>query len=151
MPKSAKIFYRKLRKDLEDIGFVINPYDPCVANKIIDGHQMTITWHVEDLKILHKSEWEITKVIKWLAKIYGDANVKRGKQQEYLGMDYGYRKPGQVRVSTKPYVDKIIQSFPKDIRSQSAMTPAANYIFDVRDERMPRNCQRNKRYSFIMW
>ena len=45
---------------------------------------MTVTWHVDDLKILHKSKWEITKIIKCLARIYGDIMVKRENQQEYL-------------------------------------------------------------------
>jgi len=31
--RSALLFYRKLVADLESTGFIINPYDPCVANK----------------------------------------------------------------------------------------------------------------------
>jgi hypothetical protein len=31
------LYYRKFVKILTDIGFTINPYDPCVANKIIEG------------------------------------------------------------------------------------------------------------------
>ena len=31
--KSALLFYKKLRKDLESIGFEINPYNPYIANK----------------------------------------------------------------------------------------------------------------------
>ena len=38
--KAALLFYKKLVKDLESIGFVINPYDFCVANKMIKGKQM---------------------------------------------------------------------------------------------------------------
>ena len=49
--RSALLFYKKLRSDLENMGFVINPYDPCVANKMANGSQMTVTWHVDDLKI----------------------------------------------------------------------------------------------------
>ena len=52
--KSALLFYRKLVADLRSIGFVLNPYDPCVANKMIDGHQITVCWHVDDLLIGHK-------------------------------------------------------------------------------------------------
>ena len=33
----ALLFYKKLRGDLEKMGFEINPYDPCVANKMING------------------------------------------------------------------------------------------------------------------
>jgi hypothetical protein len=35
------------------MGFVINPYDPCVANKIVDEHQLTLQWHVDNLMISH--------------------------------------------------------------------------------------------------
>ena len=60
MPKSALLFYDKLRHDLEQFGFQVNPYDPHVANKQVDGHQMTVVWHVDDLKVLHKNPEEIT-------------------------------------------------------------------------------------------
>ena len=61
--KSALLFYRKLWSDLHSNDFVMNPYDPCISNKIIDGKQMTITWHVDDLKISHTTDATITDVI----------------------------------------------------------------------------------------
>ena len=33
--RSILLFYRKLRGGLEAYGFKINPYDPCVGNKIV--------------------------------------------------------------------------------------------------------------------
>ena len=36
MLKSALLFYKKLRNNLESIGFKVNPYVPCVANKVIN-------------------------------------------------------------------------------------------------------------------
>ena len=54
------------------MGFVINPYDPCVANKMVNGSQMTMTWHVDDLKISHKDEEELTRFISELGAIYGN-------------------------------------------------------------------------------
>jgi hypothetical protein len=39
---ASLLYYRKFVKILTDIDFVINPYDPCVANKMIEGDQMTI-------------------------------------------------------------------------------------------------------------
>ena len=35
--RSALLFYKKLREDIESMGFEVNPYDPCVANKMING------------------------------------------------------------------------------------------------------------------
>ena len=45
--RSALLFYKNLRGDLEEMGFEVNPYDPCVANTMINGSQMTVTWHVD--------------------------------------------------------------------------------------------------------
>ena len=40
--------------------------DLCVANKIVDGKQFTVVWHVDDLKCSHKETPAIDKFIKWL-------------------------------------------------------------------------------------
>ena len=49
--QSALLFYKKLRKDFEAYGFVIVSYDPCVANAMIESHQMTVKWHLDDLNV----------------------------------------------------------------------------------------------------
>ena len=54
MRVSVMLFYKKLVKDLKQYGFIVNPYDPCVANKIVEGKQLTVSWHVDDLKSSHK-------------------------------------------------------------------------------------------------
>ena len=59
--RSALLFYKKLRGDLENMGFEINPYDPCVANMEINGFQMTVTWHVDNLKVSHKDPAAVTQ------------------------------------------------------------------------------------------
>ena len=58
--RSALLFYKKLVADLEGNGFLINPYDPCVASKTINGNQMTVCWHVDDLKVSHVDTGEVT-------------------------------------------------------------------------------------------
>ena len=40
--KSALLFYENIVGDLEAYGFRINPYDPCVANKMVGGKQLTV-------------------------------------------------------------------------------------------------------------
>ena len=44
---AALIFWRKFTKQLIDWGFTVNPYDWCVANKLVQGSQLIITWHVD--------------------------------------------------------------------------------------------------------
>ena len=45
------MLYEKLVGDLEAYGFRINTYNPYVANKMVGGKQLTVFWHVDDLKI----------------------------------------------------------------------------------------------------
>ena len=50
------LWYALFSVSLLSIGFTLNPCNLCVANKIIDGKQCTIVWHVGDSKILYKSK-----------------------------------------------------------------------------------------------
>ena len=50
---SGMLFYSMLTKALLRYRFELNPYDPCVANKMVNGEQLTICWHVDDLKSSH--------------------------------------------------------------------------------------------------
>ena len=46
--QAAKLFWEDLSKFLtQELGFKTNPYNQCVANKIIEGLQCTIGWHVD--------------------------------------------------------------------------------------------------------
>ena len=41
--RASLLFYRKLRKELEGYGLIINPYDPCVVNIMMKGgKQLTV-------------------------------------------------------------------------------------------------------------
>ncbi len=95
--KSALIFYRKLVLTLQGMGFEIHPYNPCVANKMVNRTQMTIRWHVDDLMISHLSQDEIMKVVQGIKDIYGENLMETvGTVHDYLGMtfDYSFTKEG---------------------------------------------------------
>jgi hypothetical protein len=47
------LYYRKFSRSLKNRGFTVNPYDPCVWNRVIIGKRMTICFHVNDCKISH--------------------------------------------------------------------------------------------------
>jgi hypothetical protein len=56
--RSALLWYELFAGTLKKMGFELNPYDPCIANKVIEGAQCTIAWYVDDTKISHiKSRW----------------------------------------------------------------------------------------------
>jgi hypothetical protein len=49
----AILFYEKLTKQLEEWGYEPNCYDRCTFNKMVNGSQITIQFHVDDLKLSH--------------------------------------------------------------------------------------------------
>ena len=54
---------------------MINPYDPCTANKQVNGSQMMVVWHVDDLKISHKDPKQVDESIDWLDTKHGDPEI----------------------------------------------------------------------------
>ena len=47
--ESAKLWYNLLKLSLEKDGFVDNPCDPCILNKMSNGIQITVLIYVDDL------------------------------------------------------------------------------------------------------
>ncbi|GAX11354.1 hypothetical protein FisN_22Lu047 [Fistulifera solaris] len=134
--RAAYLFWQLLTKTLEKWGFVINPYDRCVANKMIDGHQCTILWHVDDIKISHVSPEVVTDVIAKLNAEFGKEeplSVSRGKVHEYLGMTINYEDEGKVTICMTEYVQNIIDELPPEMIGH-ASTPAAAHLFEVNTE-----------------
>ena len=79
--------------------FKVNPYDPCIANKMINGKQMTVIWHVDDLKISHMDSNEVIKCIEHFKKIYSNRmTVHCGKVHEYLGMDLDFSSAKVLKI-----------------------------------------------------
>ena len=133
MLRADLLFYNRLRSDLENMGIKINPYDPCVANNMVNGHHMTICWHVDDLKVSHKDENAVTVLAEKLAEIYGPkTTVSRGKVHEYLGMNIDWVSvSGKMIVSMIKYLHKVIEEFPEILRGTKA-SPAGDHMFTVR-------------------
>jgi hypothetical protein len=67
---ASLLYYRKFVKSSMDIYFIINPYDPCVANKIIEGEHMTICFHVDDCKLSHRKKTVMDRMIGYIRQEY---------------------------------------------------------------------------------
>ena len=134
---AARLFFDNITDKLSKYGFVANGYDSCVMNKMINGHQCTVLWHVDDLKISHKDEQVVMDVLNYLQEIYGKLSVTIGKSHTYIGMNIRYvgRK---VKISMRHYLEEAIEAFP-DHLDEDVLTPAASHIFNVNHhcERLP--------------
>jgi len=135
MMVSSLLYYKKLRKDIESIGFEVNPYDTCVANQIIKGKQHTITWHVDDVKSSHEDIKVNDEFFDWLKDKYandkiGEVKAKRGTKHNYLGMTLDYKTPGILKIDMTEYVKSMIEECPHKVQGRNA-TPWTENLFKV--------------------
>ncbi len=116
------------------MGFEINPYNPCVANKMVNGTQMTIRWHVDDSMISHLSQDEIMKVVQQIIDIYGETLAETsGTVHDYFGMTFDYSFTKEVRINMWDYLRNVIQDSPEETTGVCA-TPANDHLFKVRED-----------------
>jgi hypothetical protein len=130
--QAALLFWQDLTSQLEKWGFKLNPYDWCVANKMVNGKQCTILWHVNDLKISHVDPEVVEEILKLLNERYGKETplvVTRGKLHDYLGMVIDFSKDGKVQIKMVDYITDI-----PDGMTGEAATPVANHLFMINEE-----------------
>ena len=99
MLQAALLWYNKFQQELEKEGFEFNPYDPCVGNRMKDGSQYTIRFHVDDVMSSHINPKVNDDFDKWLQAKYGEhgkVKAHRGKVHDYLGMIFEYEEEGRV-------------------------------------------------------
>ena len=129
MLHSALLFYNMFRSNLEKEGFVFNPYDPCVANKDIKGKQLTVLFHVDDVKVSSVRKQSVDDFIQWIDYKYGGSgkpiSVTRGKKHDYLGMLLDFTEDGVVAVDMVYYVENMLEDFPiKFKHTETVVTPS---------------------------
>ena len=58
-----------------------------MAKKNLNGKQIPITWHVDNLKISHARSSKVTRMITKIDSQYGKMRISRGKVHNFLVMD----------------------------------------------------------------
>ena len=129
--QSALLWYDLYANTLKGMGFVLNPYDMCVANATIKGSQCTVCWYVDDNKISHKDSKVVDQIIEKIEAKFGKMSSTRGDKHDFLGMELLF-KENKVKVSMKKHIKKAFDMFQEDI-VRNAATPASSHLFKTRD------------------
>ena len=124
---AALLYYKKFVKSLMKQGYKINPYDGCMADKVVKGKQVTICFHIDDCKISHKSSAVIDNTSALLRTEYksifedgsGQMKAHRGKTHKYLGMSLDFSHKGQCRVTMHDFIDGILQAYDLAIKNHN--------------------------------
>ena len=132
--QAARLFWEKLQAKLVNKwGFTPNRYDSCVVNKVVGGRQLTIAWHVDDLKISHEEEDALDEFISMMEEEFGEdspLSVSHGPIQQYLGMTLDFSEKGKVVVKMDDYVKTMLNDAPSSMDGKVA-TPAAAHLFKI--------------------
>jgi hypothetical protein len=134
--ESAKLWFEHLRGVLiNDMGFKQNACDQCTFNKTDDqGVQVTITLHVDDMLITCANKITLDAVLLSLGNRFKETKFHYGPCVPFLGMDFDYSVPGEVRIT--------MAGMEADILATSgvngvARTPATEALFEVDTEKQP--------------
>ena len=128
--ESALLWYELFVSKLEKMGFILNPYDKCVANKIIDGKQCTISWHVDDNKVSHADPNVVSNLIRESEKFFGTFAVTRGNKHRYVGINIALRKDKKIEVDMIDEIKSIIEDFSENIVGK-VTSPATRDSYDT--------------------
>ena len=131
----AIFFYNKLSKQLEDWVFEKNDYDECTWNKSVDGEQLMVQAHVDDLIASHMDQRVLDNFIAALNSKFGKEKKleeTKGLVHEYLGLTIDFLLPGKVVFSMFDYLEDIVVEAPLDLKmGPRHKTPASGKLFSV--------------------
>jgi hypothetical protein len=152
---SSILYYKKFRKDIEGIGFEVNPYDICVANRMVEGKQHTVTWHVDDLKASHENPKVNDEFAEWCEKTYGSdelghVKVVRGKVHDYLAMIMDFTQEGALKIDMRYYIKGMIEEFPYEIKPTTTAPWTEKLLKVQEDSKKLDEKQRSIFHTFVM-
>ena len=130
----AILFYEKFAVQLHNWGYIMNPYDACTFNKMVDGKQITVQSFVDDLYISCENMDTIDRLIKDLNEKFKtnfqELAVTKGKVYDYLGINIDYSNNEYVKLSMYDFLEDVLGEAQPDMNGQSKW-PANAKLFNV--------------------
>ena len=150
---SAMLFYHKLTKALLSYGFELNLFDPCVVNKMVNSEQLTICWHVDDLKSSHIDPKVNNEFLQRIKDTFGqlrEVKTTQGPWHDYLGMTLDYSVPGQVSINMSHCVEKMVKALAQEnLKGASVASPWNENLFKVQHNSSPLEKEQAKLFHTV--
>ena len=114
------------------MGFELNPYDTCVANKLINGKQCSIGYYVDDNVCTHVDESVLRKIADTVEEKVGKITRTTRNKHTFLGMNITFKDNGTVTIDMKDYVMEVLQAFTETLK-ESVTSPARPNLHTIDD------------------
>jgi hypothetical protein len=134
--QAAMLFSKDLSAKLVLWGCEMKPCDWCVANKMVNGKQCTVPWHVDDLKLSHVDTAVVESPLDLLNGVCGKLSLlvtTRGKTHDCLGMTLDRAQGGKAKIVMKDHIEEMLAETPDDMDGEAG-TPASLHLSPARDE-----------------
>ena len=82
MLTAALHWYNPLHGDMEEVGFVFNPCNACIANQMVNSKQHTVLFHVDNLKSSHVDPKVNDDFLEFLNRKYGSVGKVKATRGE---------------------------------------------------------------------
>jgi hypothetical protein len=102
---------------------------------MMHSKQLTVVWHVDDLKISYVETTVVDNFIELLTSVFGKASplsISRGKVHDYLGLTLDFNNSGQLVIDMSAYAKMVVAAPPDDMRGR-APNPGANHLFQINE------------------
>ena len=133
MIESALRWYELFTGTLCGMGFKLNPYNRCVANKMIEGSQCTVGWYVDDNKVLHINNEVNSMAVQAIKEKFGKLARTTGNKHTFLGMDVKMISKGKIAISTPQHIEEAIEGLGEEVNG-TAVNPAKSKLFFINNE-----------------
>ena len=107
LKQSPRQWYFKLRKFLEEHGWIVSAYDPSIF--INREQDLIMSVYVDDILLLGQDERKINQMKATLASTFQMTDL--GLCSYYLGMHVQHGKDGGVKIHQAAYVQQILERF----------------------------------------
>ena len=81
------LWYDFFYTTLSDLGFKLNPYEKYIPNKVINEHQCTTIWFVEDNKVSHMDDKIKSIISEKIEKHFEKISCTTGNKHMLIGID----------------------------------------------------------------
>jgi hypothetical protein len=129
--QSSKLWYERLRVELERIGYTVSPLDECIFNKMFGRFQSTLMVHVDDILCGCENKLAHNELKSHLQKVFVDINFDTGPKLSFLGMTFSMEIEGRAVVSMQRFVEEFVNDYPGD---KIVTSPSNGDLFNIEDK-----------------
>jgi len=126
--QASKLWYEKVRKFLESLGYVRGEVDPCVFRRVVGEKVYLLTLYVDDI-LLIAEKLEIECVEKAFEAEFQWITMAVGNSHSYTGMKLTVDK-GYIVLDMRYYLQNLLEPF---INPQVKVVPGNKETFTVKE------------------